>query len=233
MTPLQKPPPKAHRKTQRLLSQKAYEQLKSMILSNKLQGGRYMLEEEVNEIVGMSRTPLRGALAKLEHEGLISIFPRRGIRIMTLTLDDLFEIYRLLEVIEALAIKTLVNADDHSEKGKQLLALIDTMEAALDNSSLNEWAEAYAAFHKMLVSLTNMKRLEKLAGNLLDQSHRVRVFTLRLRDQPVNVNTSQHALAEAIKKGDEDLALELNRRHSTNRLVEIAEIFEKFDITQL
>lgn len=215
------------------LSEWAYEQLKAKILSNELQGGRYMLEDEVNELLGISRTPLRSALAKLEHEGLITIIPRRGIRIMTVTLDDLFEIYSLLEAVETLAIKVLVKAEQHKANGVMLLDLVDKMDAALTENNLDVWADTYSRFHRTLVGQTGMKRLEKLAENLLDQSHRVRILTLRLREKPLTVNASQRALALAIRDGDLAKALEINENHAESRLTEISAIFQKFQLTLL
>ncbi len=215
------------------LSERAYDQLKAMILSNELQGGRNMLEDEVVELVGMSRTPLRAALAKLEYEGLITIIPRRGIRIMTVTLDDLFEIYSLLEAVEALAVEVLVKADNHAVTGAILVGLVDEMDAALTENQLDTWASTYSLFHRTLVGQTGMQRLEKLAENLLDQSHRVRIFTLRMRDKPLTVNASQLALAEAIRDGNLDRALQINKRHAQKRLEEIAAIFERFLLKEL
>src|ERR1700754_4311429 len=96
------------------LPQRAYQEVKALVLGNKLQGGEYILEESLAKAVQMSRTPLREALVQLQNEGLIVIVPRRGIRIVPITLADIREIYSVVESLEAQAARILALREDRS-----------------------------------------------------------------------------------------------------------------------
>jgi DNA-binding GntR family transcriptional regulator len=116
---------------------------------------------------------------------------------------------------------------------KPQVELVDSMDAALTENDLELWADIYTDFHRTLVGQTGMKRLEKLAENLLDQSYRVRIFTLRMRDKPFTVSANQRSLALAIRDGDLEKALGVNEHNAEKRLAEISEIFQKFKLTHL
>lgn len=215
------------------LSKQAYDLLKSLILNNTLQGGRYMLEDEVAELVDMSRTPFREALVQLQNDGLIEIIPRRGIRVLPLNVDDLREIYQVLENLESLAAEIITKSDRHEDFADELEAIVDEMEVALNRDDLDAWSVANEHFHRTVVNLAGMDRLKKFAHNLLDQSHRVRSFTLRLREKPVRSTANQRALVREIRAGNWRQAREIHKAHKLSWVEEMSELFKKFNITQL
>ena len=81
-----------------------------MVLDNRVHGGEYLLEEDLARTVGVSRTPVREALVQLQNEGLIAIVPRRGIRIVPLTVADMREVHDLLQWLESQAAYALAIA---------------------------------------------------------------------------------------------------------------------------
>ena len=81
----------------------AYRQLRKQILSNELPPGSETLEADLGRALGMSRTPVREAIVRLEYEGLVEVVPRRGIRVVPITLRDIREINEVLGWLEVLA----------------------------------------------------------------------------------------------------------------------------------
>ena len=82
----------------------AYRLMRSMILDNKWAPGHRALEQALAQELGMSRTPVREALIRLQKEGLVEVMPRHGMRVLPVSPDDMRDIYELLTAIEATAV---------------------------------------------------------------------------------------------------------------------------------
>ncbi|MCW2240504.1 GntR family transcriptional regulator [Azospirillum canadense] len=220
-------------KSSRSMAQKAYNEIKALILSNELQGGAHILEEELASMLGMSRTPLREALVQLQNEGHIQIVPRRGIRVVPLTINDLKEIYDILQALEAHAAESISQRADRKEITAHLSDIVDEMRAALAADDLDRWAKANERFHRDLVMYAGNGRLEQFCRTLLDQSHRVRVFTLRLRKPPIRSTENHAELVKAMRDGNADLAHAIHVAHKNEWLAEMQDIIERLKITRL
>ena len=195
------------------LPERAYREIKSLVLGNKLRGGEYVLEEDLASAVGMSRTPLRAALVQLQNENLITIVPRRGIRIVPITRSDIREIYTILECLEAEAARALAQREDRAALVRDLMAIVSKMRKALTAGDLAAWDRASDQFHKQLIASSGNERLSKLCANLLDQSQRVRSFTLHVRQLPVRATDAQAAMLRAINAGDAERAASIQIAH--------------------
>ena len=187
--------------------------LKQKILDNKLPPGTQLLELEAAALLNMSRTPVREAMVRLGQEGLISIRPRHGMRVLPISPDDTQEIYQILAALEAAAAE-IVAAKPRSERGldhfRQALA---DMAQGLENDDLEVWAEADERFHKLLIEFAGNKRLAALVNLHWEQAHRVRMVTLRLRPKPTASMADHFALVAAIEKGKPDAARKIHREH--------------------
>jgi len=215
------------------MSERAYEQLKERILANQFQSGEYVLEDEFAKLLGMSRTPIREALVQLQNEGHIQIVPRRGARIVPLTIDDLREIYDLLQTLEAHAAELISKRPDRDVIVEQLGRRVEEMRAALSEDDLETWAAANERFHRELVAASGNERLIRFSSTLLDQSHRVRVFTLRLRKPPVRSTQNHAELLRAIGRGDADEARVIHVRHKDEWISELTAIVERVGLRKL
>ena len=88
-------------------AQRAYGAIKRQILDNEMPAGFQALEHELAARLGMSRTPVREALIRLEREGLIEIVPRKGMRVVPISTEDMREIYEVITALEARAAERL------------------------------------------------------------------------------------------------------------------------------
>ena len=89
----------------------------------------------------------------------------------------------------------------------------DAMQAALDTDDLPAWAEADGRFHQRLVERTGNGRLARMAATMVDQSHRARMLTIRLRPKPVASVLDHRAIVAAIRAGDAALARDRAQAH--------------------
>ena len=143
----------------RRLAESAYREVKHRILMNVYPGGFQVLEEALCEDLGMSRTPLREALVRLQIEGLVEVMPRRGVRVLPLDSSDVAAIYEVLSSLEILAAKLLAERDDNVAAVKRLQGEVDGMKRALQSDDLDAWAAADERFHRILVDESGNPRL--------------------------------------------------------------------------
>lgn len=222
--------PAERRKGLTALAEKAYREIKAMVLANRVHGGEYLLEEDLARAVGMSRTPLREALVQLQNEGLVAIVPRRGIRIVPLTVADMREVHDLMQWLESQACYALANRADRAGPLEGLHAKVGEMQRSLAAGDLEAWARANDGFHILLVASAGNGRLSRICENLLDQSQRVRAFTLRLRKPPTHVTDSHARMLAAIEAGDGDAAVAIQVANKRAWLAELEEIIQRLQL---
>ncbi|MGR3749647.1 GntR family transcriptional regulator [Paracoccus sp. (in: a-proteobacteria)] len=211
----------------------AYGRLKSDILHARLPPGMFVTEPEIALRLGMSRTPAREALIKLEAEGLVELVPRRGARILPLVAEDMREIYQILTALEPDAAAEIARAGISSDNLELLQASTAEMEAALDRKDLDDWAEADDRFHRQLMQMTGNRRLIAIVAQLNDQAHRARIITLRLRELPVKSTEDHRAILDALTAGDEDMVRALFRTHRERAGAELLGILENLRFMQI
>ena len=193
--------------------QRAVTLLREMIITNQLAPGSTHFEAELAEMLGMSRTPVREAAIILEGHGLIEVRPRRGVRILSVSVEDMEEIYSILVELESLAAHDAAEAGPDPEEIAALRAQIDRMEAALEAEDRLAWAQADAEFHRRLVALAGNRRLELIVATYSDQVHRARMLTLWMRPAPHRSNAEHRQLVDAIAAGDAEAARAIHRQH--------------------
>jgi DNA-binding GntR family transcriptional regulator len=211
----------------------AYTTLKRNILENHLPPGYRALEQELATELGMSRTPVREALIRLEREGLIELIPRRGMRVVPLSPTDMREIYEVVTGLETTALDLMAEMDPASIDWALLEENLQAMEDALVRDDLDSWAEADAAYHQTLLVLCENRRLADLGAQLSDQAHRARMITLRLRPRPTRSNSEHRQVLEALKQGEWEKARRLHRRHRIRTAELLLEILEYYRLSHL
>lgn len=193
--------------------ERAYRQIKQLILDNELPPGSFVLQEELGARIGVSRTPIREALVRLESDGLIEVRPRRGMRVLPVSPEGMREIYEVLTVLEAQAARLAAERGVDAAGLAALDAAVRAMDLALAADNLVAWAEADERFHETLTAASGNARLIAMVATVTEQAHRVRRLTLRLREKPLRSNQDHRALVEAIRRGDGAAAFAIHERH--------------------
>ncbi len=225
---------KSARSGSRLLNaDRAYAEVKRRILDNEMPAGYQILEQELAEMLDMSRTPVREAMIRLAEEGMVEIRPRHGLRVLPLSASDMQEIYHILIALESSAAQLVAERGLNGDQLGQLRAAVTDMDRALAADDLRGWAAADERFHMLLVEYCGNARLRALVGTFWDQSHRARMATLRLRPKPLDSNKDHAAVVEAITRGDAEAAREIHRQHRIRAGQILVSLLKEHGLTQL
>ena len=215
------------------IAEKAYLELKRRILDNELAAGNQLMEGEVADLLNISRTPAREAMMKLETEGLVEVRPRHGMKVKPISITDMAEIYAVLTGLEATAAWQAARRDATKAEIKGLKDSVKHMDAALKSKDLDAWAKADEQFHRLLVAMSQNKRLIDLVGRFIDQSHRARMLTLKLRPLPTQ-STKDHAkVVAAIEAKDATEARRIHQQHRETAGLNMIELLESHGLTQV
>ena len=219
--------------TRKSLVDKAYKIIRQRILDNVYPAGYRALEQDFADQLGLSRTPVREALLKLQAEGLVEVIPRHGARVLPVSPDDMREIYEMLTALEPMAAELVARKKLGPEDLQPLIEASRGMTAALKADNLDAWAESDERYHRYLIALAGNRLLSDTLQGLWDRAHRARMVTLRLRPKPVNSTKEHYAIVEAIRAGDSKKAAQLYRAHRQRGSRELLAILEKTRINSL
>jgi DNA-binding GntR family transcriptional regulator len=219
-----------HSRPSKSLVSGAYDTIKRQILNNEFGPGFQILERDLAEQLGMSRTPVHEALIRLQAEGMVEVTPRHGMRVQPVSAADMKEIYQILTSLESTAAELLARRRPSGEELAPMQAACTAMEGSLELDDLQAWAEADEDFHSRLLRACGNRRLMTICFNFWDQTHRARMMTLRLRPRPVASTKDHRALLNAIEQGDFEAAREIHRSHRVRGGHLMVELLEYYNL---
>jgi DNA-binding GntR family transcriptional regulator len=207
------------------LWQRVYDHLREEILGGHLKPGAELAEVALSEQLGVSRGPLREAIGRLAAEGLVTVRPRRGAVVRSLSKEEFLELYQVREALETMAVRLAVPrlaADDFAT----LQGLIETMGKHAERGEVAEFFEANVGFHGHLFAASGNEKLLELYRQLLGQMGRYRLRSLTLRGNLQRSVAEHAAILRAAKRGDVERAAHLmseNVRVPQRRLKALSE----------
>lgn len=215
------------------ITTQAMEKIRQLIFDGELAAGSDHLESELAGRLGMSRTPVREATLMLAQQGLLEVRPRKGVRIATLSLTDMEEIYAVLTELESLAAEEAARKHYSKADLADLKASIEAMDKALSDEDRDAWAEADDAFHTELVRLGGNSRVQNIVSMMANQVRRARAMTLYIRPLPIKSNQDHRAVYDAIRTGDAANAREQHRLHRHHAREVLIDLLKKHRLFQL
>lgn len=190
------------------LTQQAYRSIRDEITSGRIDGQQHFTEAYFAERYGISKSPIREALNRLESEGLITIIPRRGAFVRKFSIHDLEEIYELREVLEALAVR---NAVLDPKTLTRLREIAHAAQSYFEKNDKSNYIRKDAAFHTMLARASTNARLRRMVEGMQNQILILRRQTFELTGQS---SIKQHLrIVDALEQGDRETAAELMVEH--------------------
>jgi len=178
----------------------AYDRLRREILSGRTDPGERLVEEQLTRQLGISRAPLREALRLLAQQGLVEHIPRRGVRVATLSEDDIRELYEVRDVLERHALTTMP-ADP--ELGG-LRAALDDMRVATAAGDRFALADAHRRFHTAVVGLGGNGQLTDLYASVLVRIQLYMAVNMRREAEAADAADGLHRherLLAAVREG--------------------------------
>ncbi|MDX6724017.1 MAG: hypothetical protein QOD44_1087 [Solirubrobacteraceae bacterium] len=172
-------------------------------------------EKTVAAQLGVSRTPVREALARLEHEGLVRILPRRGIYIVRKSKAEIIEIITVWAALEGMAARLVCDKATDEEIGT-LRELFTEFEDGGLRSHLNEYSAANLRFHQRIIELCQSPLLLQMVTNLLVHVRAIRGRTIGEDDRAERSIVDHMHIIEALEARDAELAERLVKDHALN-----------------
>ena len=195
--------------------QLAYDYVKSRIMRLELKPGAYITDSQIATEVNVSRTPVREAFYRLEHEGLLVSQARRGWRVYTLSLQDIEEIFDIKEALEGMVARQAAQCHDEDLRAA-LREALQRMTAASQVGAADDWHKADTDVHNTIFAMAANDRAAHIIQNLNDQWHRIRIGFVAIEGRMQRASTEHAAIVACILAGDGDTAESLMRSHLDN-----------------
>ena len=189
-----------------------YKAVRDAIVTGKLKPGERIIEDRICSELGVSRSPLREALRKLEGEGLVSILPRRGAIVTELSDREGLDLFDVREVLEGLATRAAARRITDEEIGdlEEVCKRMDRALAARDTGAL---VELNTQFHRLVTLASRNRWLKEFMPSVRDQTRRFYRSAVETPSRGQRSVAEHWHVLDALKRRDADEAEEVARKH--------------------
>lgn len=203
--------------------------LRDAILKGTLPPGQHLMEMQLAMQLGVSRTPVREAIRKLELEGLVLMIPRKGARVAAISeksLKDVLEVRRALEELSVtLACKRIKPA-----MIKQLRELNEEFHEACRGTDVVKIAQIDESFHQCIYQASENKRLLQILNQLQNQMYRYRVEYIKNTERRKMLHDEHETLIQRIEEGNVEAAVNCIRQHIIYQENYVLEVIKQTEI---
>jgi len=199
------------------LKDQVYRALKSAITAMDIYSGgegAKLDERRLAETLGVSRTPIREALSRLEQEGLVETIPRKGAFVVRKTKAEILEMVYAWAALESMAARLATERATDEEIGRlrELFGTFGAPDGA--TAQIDEYSDTNIRFHQSIMALSKNATLQALAETLFVHMRAIRAKTITERDRASRSIIDHMHIIEAIEQRDTDLAERLVREHT-------------------
>ena len=189
-----------------------FHKLRDAILQGRLKPGERLMELQLASELGVSRTPVREAIRKLENEGLAITVPRKGAQVAAMTEKDMQDVLEIREVLDGLAVETACDKIN----GRQLTELTQTIqkfESSIQEGDLKKIAEYDVEFHDIIYEATDNPKLVIVLNNLREQIYRYRIEYLKDKKNYPDLIREHREILTALKQRNKESVKDIMRNH--------------------
>jgi DNA-binding GntR family transcriptional regulator len=210
---------------------KAYTALRNVIVSSDIYRSRSDIrldERQLAQDFGISRTPVREAMAQLEREGFVRSVPRRGVYVVRKTKDEVVQMITAWAALESMAARLITeSASDADIAG--LRRMFATFEDDKLHAKLDEYSEVNIAFHQKIIELSGNQVLIQLAANLFTHMRMIRGSTIGEDDRVERSIRDHMNIIQALEARDTERAEDLVRQHALGLAEHVAKHVDYLD----
>jgi DNA-binding GntR family transcriptional regulator len=210
---------------------KAYTALRNVIVSSDIYRSRTDIrldERQLAQDFGISRTPVREAMAQLEREGFVRSVPRRGVYVVRKTKDEVVQMITAWAALESMAARLITqSASDADIAG--LRRMFATFEDDKLHAKLDEYSEVNIAFHQKIIELSGNQVLIQLAANLFTHMRMIRGSTIGEDDRVERSIRDHMNIIQALEARDTERAEDLVRQHALGLAEHVAKHVDYLD----
>ena len=192
-----------------------FDVLMNAIMQGQLSPGERVLEVQLADEMGVSRTPVREAIRRLELEGFVVMVPRKGAYVAGLSIDDVESVYEIRTALETLAVRLAAQRMEAADY-EQLDELAGKMQQTWQEGDVDNWVNLDARFHELLYTFSRNERLISMMSNIMEQLSRYRIISLANVEVRQNSLNEHQTLIEALKRRDSDAAADAAAHHIEN-----------------
>ncbi|OEJ95359.1 GntR family transcriptional regulator [Streptomyces thermolilacinus] len=193
-------------------AERVYAHVKEAVLDRRIEGGTLLTEGELAEAVGVSRTPVREALLKLEMEGLLKLYPKKGALVLAVSAQEIADVVETRLLVEEFAVRKAVPLP--APLLARLEELLTEQREHAREGDLRAVAVTDRCFHAEIVRHAGNQILSKLYDQLRDRQLRMGVAVMEAHPDRVAKNIAEHAeILDALRAGDAEGAARCVRAH--------------------
>jgi DNA-binding GntR family transcriptional regulator len=193
-------------------AERVYEHVKTAVLDRRYEGGTLLTEGELAEAVGVSRTPVREALLKLEVEGLLKLYPKKGALVLPVSAQEIADVVETRLLVEEHAVRKAVPAPP--QLLDRLAELLEQQRLQAAAGQFTDAAVTDRCFHAEIVRSGGNEILSRLYDQLRDRQLRMGVAVMHSHPDRIAHTLVEHGeLLDALRAGDAELATAVVRRH--------------------
>lgn len=190
--------------------------LRQAILTGELKPGERLMEIHLANRLGVSRTPIREAIRKLELEGLVTMIPRKGAEVAQITEKSMNDVLEVRRAMDALCVELACDRIT-TEELERLKEACDHFELAVKSKDVKKIAQADVALHDIIVQATGNQRLVQLVNNLSEQMYRYRFEYIKDISQHEKLVEEHRIIYESIVRKDKETACKAAKLHIDNQ----------------
>ncbi len=191
--------------------------LRQAILRGELKPGERLMEVQLANKLGVSRTPIREAIRKLELEGLVLMIPRKGAEVADITEKSLMDVLEVRKALEELAVQLCCDKITGKEIEELHRAADDFRRILLTSDDVTEIAEADVRFHDIIYLATGNQKLIQILNNLREQMYRYRVECIKRKESHPILIAEHEEIIRRIENKEKKEAADIVCRHIDNQ----------------
>ena len=200
--------------------------LRKAILRGELKPGERLMEIQLANKLGVSRTPIREAIRKLELEGLVLMIPRKGAEVAQITEKNMQDVLEVRKALEELSVQ-LACERITPEQVEEMKMAAEDFRKVLKSGDVTKIAEADVKFHDIIFAATNNQRLITLLNNLREQMYLFRVEYLKQKECYPQLLEEHDKLIALISGGEVEEACELMGCHIDNQASTVSDVIRR------
>ena len=191
--------------------------LRQAILRGELKPGERLMEVQLANKLGVSRTPIREAIRKLELEGLVLMIPRKGAEVADITEKSLMDVLEVRKALEELAVQLCCDKITGKEIEELHRAADDFRRILKTSDDVTEIAEADVRFHDIIYLATGNQKLIQILNNLREQMYRYRVECIKRKESHPILIAQHEEIIRRIENKEKKEAADIVCRHIDNQ----------------
>lgn len=197
--------------------------LRQAILRGELKPGERLMEIQLANKLGVSRTPIREAIRKLELEGLVLMIPRKGAEVADITEKSLMDVLEVRRALEELSVQ-LTCERITEEEIRELGQAAENFKKTLKSKDITEIAEADVRFHDVIYMATKNQKLIQLLNNLHEQMYRYRIEYLKNEEVYPKLIKEHEEIIDRITKREKEAAAQIVCQHIDNQVSAVMDV---------